>query len=97
MIKKLLMLLLAILFILALVYMFVRFEKNNRFPENKVRVEELSPTASPNVSLVSPTPTISPELQEIENDLKNIEKDLQKVKSEDNRLVPPEFIFDLGV
>lgn len=95
--KKLLMLLLAILFLLALVYVFIRFSGSNQFSENKIQVEEISPTPFSEISLTSPTPTIPPELQEIESDLKSIGKDLQKMKSEDNRLLPPEFIFDLEV
>jgi hypothetical protein len=55
------------------------------------------PTLVP-TNVPSPTPTVEPRVQmklEIEKEISSIKNDLEKIKTFDNDLYPPEFLFDI--
>lgn len=94
MVKKFLMIFLAVAFILGVITL-VLFSKKKDFATS-ISLPLLRSTPTP-LATTSATITNTPQLSELENDLLAIEKDLEKMKKEDNRLVPPTFIFDLGL
>lgn len=85
--------LLVFLLSLAGLLFYARIDKT--VPSISVKTEE---TGSQELSeeTLTPTPSYSKEIVEIEDDLKMIEADIYKVK-EDSRLNPPSFIFTLGL
>lgn len=91
--RKNLMVLLAIIFVLSLILLFVFFSKRAKPMSVSLPLPKPSPT--PTVIFL-PTPTVVPQLQEIDNDLKMINLDIEKVK-EDLRLNPPVFSFEIEI
>jgi len=92
-VKKILMILLAFVFCLGILYLFLVGKRNMVPPSVSLPL----PTAEPTM-VASPSATPMPDqiIFEVRNDLGMIESDLEKIK-EDNRLNPPTFIFDLGI
>lgn len=91
--KKLLMIILCAVFVLGIFLLIIasKFKKN----PTSIVVQGPKPTI---VIALSPTPTPEDPLitlgKSIKADIKNINDDLSKIKKEDNRLVPPTFLFD---
>lgn len=92
--KKFLMIFLAVAFILGVITLVLFSKKKDLMTSISLPLLRSTPTP-----LATPSATITntPQLSELENDLLAIEKDLEKMKKEDTRLVPPTFIFDLGL
>ena len=91
--KKLLMIILCSAFAIGICFLAVAFKfKNN---PTSIIVQEPKPTM---VVTLSPTPTpedpFVTQIKSIKEDIKNINDDLSKIKKEDNRLIPPTFLFD---
>lgn len=91
--KKLLMIILCLVFVIG-IYLLVFASKFKNNPTSIV-VQEPKPTV---VIILSPTPTpedsFITQSKSIKEDIKNISEDLSRIKKEDNRLIPPTFLFD---
>jgi hypothetical protein len=94
MVKKFLMIMVFIFFLLGIVTLLLSARQSKPVIDS-LPFSQKESSDSPAVSL-SPTPTPDPELSAIENDLKLIGEDLKKIK-EEKRLDPPSFIFSLGI
>lgn len=94
MVKKFLMIFLAVAFILGVITLVLFSKKKDLMTSISLPLLRSTPTplAIPSVAVAN-----IPQLSELENDLLAIEKDLEKMKKEDTRLAPPNFIFDLGL
>jgi len=92
--KKFYMYFLAAAFILGITLVVIFY--SHKFSPTSVGLPlpKVEPTITP--TPLPPTPTVVPQLIDLERDLKTVEQDLPKVK-EEKRLNPPVFIFDLGV
>lgn len=95
MIKRLLMIFLVFAFIAGVVAILFLFGK--KATETSVSLPFLKGTPTPEVAPSGPTPVNTSQLLEIDSDLTMIETDLSKMKKEDKRLIPPTFIFVLGL
>lgn len=71
------------------------YAKTNKIvPSISVPVEEISEEPPP--ESITPSLAFPKEVLEVEKDLEMIEADMNKMK-EDPRLIPPSFIFSLGI
>lgn len=93
--NKHLLILLPIAFVIGILLILViyRFSSSSTSISLPVTGLNLIPTE---IQLL-PTPTIPPDLINLGNNLDSIEKDINSVKKEDRRLIPPEYILDLGI
>lgn len=91
--KKLLMIILCVVFVIGIFLLIIA--ANLKKNPVSISVQEPKPTVA-----ILLTPTLTPEDpfitqgKAIKEDIKNINDDLSKIKKEDNRLIPPSFIFD---
>jgi hypothetical protein len=92
--KKALMVLLLILFVLGVATLVVTLKKKVAPMADSLPLPQVSPT--PVLTNLLPTPAPEAELINLENDFKRIKEDADKLK-EEKRLDPPAFIFDLGL
>ena len=91
--KKILPIFLFLLFGVALLLLFFS-QKNKSAFFTSVPLPTSEPTPG---EIALPTPTSSPELVVLESDLSWMQEDIRKLSNEDTRLLPPSFIFDLGI
>ena len=95
MIKKFLMIFLTVAFISGVVILILFFQK--RLPETSINLPFPKSSPTPTIVLSGPALTIAPQLPGLNDDLTAIEQDLEKMRKEDTRLIPPSFIFNLGL
>lgn len=95
MVKKILMIFLPVVFILGVLALVFFFQK--KLPETSVSLPFVNDTPTPTVVASGSAAAVSSRLSELNDDLSAIEQDLEKMRKEDTRLIPPSFIFNLGI
>lgn len=95
MVKKILMIFLPLVFIVGVLALVLFFQK--KLPETSVSLPFINDTPTPMMVASGSAAAVSSRLPGLNDDLTAIEQDLEKMRKEDSRLVPPSFIFNLGI
>ncbi len=93
--KKILMIMVIIFFSLCLIFLFLNKE---RIARKESAVDEKKKEQIIETSLPTPIKDEkSLKIDQFREEIRSIKRDIEKVEPEDVRLIPPEFILDLGV
>jgi len=95
MIKKFLMIFLPLVFIFGVLALVLFFQK--KLPETSVSLPFMNDTPTPTMVASGSAAAVFSQLPGLNDDLTAIEQDLEKMRKEDTRLIPPSFIFNLGL
>jgi len=89
------MIFLTVAFISGVVILILFFQK--RLPETSINLPFLNDTPTPAMVASGSAAAVFSQLPGLNDDLTAIEQDLEKMRKEDTRLIPPSFIFNLGL
>lgn len=91
--KKLLMVMLCAVFIVGIGLLV--FASKFKINPTSIVVPLPKPTVAVEITAIpAPEDPFITQSKSIKEDIKNISEDLAKIKKEDNRLIPPTFLFD---